>query len=414
MLYPCNDEDSPFAVRAKPPKTLPPSISVGGVRHEPEPPQMGYHWGPIQVPHHERDANLVSGGTFIKTLSFNYQKALIAEAQADIIRPATSNFREKGTLFCYLAGGKGAVGCMDSLVFCRGTVFGSVSPTSEDRSKLRLALLPAHMCPTRNLQFAGLLREGGDQTCLVTLLVTPDGWIRVTSSRAARGEIDLSAIRYCLGKGIALVDEVRVHTVDIAGTRYVSLQGELHTRSFKRHSKSALALLPESCRPPACMPFIVSGSTLGGFHLIDVRPSTGIGWCQGIGGDLKWRDSVWIREPLHLSGIVYEVAPEAVKATTLESKWCGESANVFISDFRRFLERKFGSVEDAWKIAFDRNGDDVLQLDEFVQACKNVGYVGNVMRIWVILDTDGSGTLSLDEVIEPEKTPRLLPAISSR
>lgn len=256
------------------------------------------------------------------------------------------------------------------------------------------------MRPRKPLQFAALSREAFDvgghvafTSSLVTLVVLPDGWICGVSTREIEGAVDLSAIRFCLGGGISLIDEVSLHTVDVSGSRIVCLQGMLTTRYFSVHSHKPLAILPESCRPPQELPFVVAG-TRSGFNLLMVRALRG----GGVGGDIMWRDSYWNHDNISLTGLMYEVHPEVLSISTLNSTWTGESLKIFVRDFQQFLVRKFGSVEAAWATAFDLDGSGAINFTEFSLGCKAAGYVGNATRLWAALDEDHSGEISLEEL----------------
>eukprot|EP00427_Karlodinium_veneficum_P033730 CAMPEP_0169197408 /NCGR_PEP_ID=MMETSP1016-20121227/8256_1 /TAXON_ID=342587 /ORGANISM="Karlodinium micrum, Strain CCMP2283" /LENGTH=281 /DNA_ID=CAMNT_0009274061 /DNA_START=525 /DNA_END=1370 /DNA_ORIENTATION=+ len=264
---------------------------------------------------------------------------------------------------------------------------------------MRIARLPNGHRPEKPLQFAAISRMayGVDTTYtsnLVTLIVMPDGWILGSSGREVEGSIDLSAIRFSVGRGISLIDDVTLHTCDLQGTRMVSLQGTLSERFYAVHNVRPLALLPESCRPPSTAAFIVAGSSPGGYHLIILAPRYGF----GTGGDLVWRDSIWNHDHINMTGIMFEVATDALEHSALSSKWSGESQKIFVEDFQKFLIRRFGSIEQAWIQAFDPDGSGSINFTAFGFGCKASGFVGNATRLWAALDEDGSGEISLEEL----------------
>jgi len=226
-------------------------------------------------------------------------------------------------------------------------------------------------------------------------VVTPDGALSGISSQELSGAIDLSAVRFAIDGGISLVDEVSLHTVDVGSSRLVSLQGALNESHFLTHPKKAFALLPESCRPPQELAFVTAGSCSGGFHLLVAKPQHNSG---GVGGGLWWKDSVWNRDRIHLTGVLFEVAADALSFSTLDSSWNPESLRVFVTDFQNFLIRKFGSIEEAWSQAFDLDRSGSVNFTEFGQGCKALGYVGNATRLWAALDDDRSGEISLQEL----------------
>lgn len=335
-------------------------------------------------------------GTYVNTLSMQIDdKTFVREGISHLIRLEPNNFKARNAPWCYLVGG--------TFVVCKGVVVGTCPKEHDPASgrNARIARLPANLRPKTDLKFAALVREahdlGGSVTYsahLVTLTVDTDGWICGFASREPEGALDLSAIRFCVGGGISLVDEVSLHTVDIAGTRLVNLQGCMSDRFFAVHSHKALALLPESCRPPGDRPFVVAGASFGGYHLLVAKAAYGL----GCGGDLTWRDSVWNRDKIHFTGIMYEISPDALQFSTLNAQWSGEQMSIFVQDFQNFLVRKFGSIEEAWHVAFDTDGSGSVNFTEFGLGCKASGYVGNATRLWAAFDEDRSGDISLDEL----------------
>merc|ERR1719324_1574675 len=311
-----------------------------------------------------------------------------------LIRLEPNNFVSQEAPRCHLLGG--------NFVVLVGLVVGKC-PRHHDPAvgrNMKIARLPIEFRPRHPLQFAAVSREayavGGHisySSQLVTLIVTPEGYILGVGGREPEGTIDLSAIRFCTGKGISLVDDVSLHTCDIQGTRLVTLQGRLANRWWTRDHRHPLALLPESCRPPCEQYFIVTGTSSGGFHLLQVRPS----FSFGCGGDLMWKDGVWNRDKVNLTGVMFEVAPDAVKHTVFAAG--REGAAVLIKDFQQFLIRRFGSIELAWREAFDLDGSGEINFTEFGLGCKAAGYVGNATRLWAVFDEDQSGEISLVELL---------------
>jgi len=334
-------------------------------------------------------------GTYVNTLSMDVNNTTFQGASCHLMRLESNFFTARESLWCYLVGG--------NFVICKGVVVG-ICPRDHDPANgrnMRLARLPADLRPQETLQFAALSREAYDvgghvaySSQLVTLVVTPDGWIMGVAGKEVEGAIDLSAIRFCIGRGISLIDEVSLHHCDIGGTRMVTLQGTLTQRYFAVHSHKPLALLPESCRPPRELPFITAGSSPGGFHLLIAFPSHGF----GCGGDLLWRDSIWNHDKISLTGIMYEVAEDAMLHSTLDTKWGAESQKIFVEDFQKFLIRRFGDIETAWEQAFDTDGSGAINFTEFGLGCKMAGFVGNATRLWAALDEDRSGEIDMDEL----------------
>jgi hypothetical protein len=321
-------------------------------------------------------------------------KAKFEKVVTHLIRLEPDNFVSQDPPRCHLMGG--------NFVVCKGLVVGKCPRyhDPENGRNIKIARLPTEFRPQQPLQFAALSREAyainghiSYSSYLVTLVVTTEGYILGIGGQEPEGTIDLSAIRFCLGKGISLVDDVSIHTCDVQGTRFVTLQGRLANRWWTRDHRHPLALLPESCRPNSEHHFIVSGTSAGGFHLLQVRPNHSF----GSGGDLMWKDGVWNRDKINLTGVMFEVSPEALKCTVFAAG--REGAAVVIKDFQQFLIRRFGSIEQAWAQAFDLDGSGQINFTEFGLGCKAAGYVGNATRIWAALDEDQSGEISQVELL---------------
>merc|ERR1719222_787999 len=91
----------------------------------------------------------------------------------------------------------------------------------------------------------------------------------------------------------------------------------------------------------------------------------------GVGGDLIWRDSIWNHDQIHLTGMMFEVASDAIQFSALSASWTGESLKIFVKDFQNFLIRKFGSIQVAWEQAFDLDGSGSINFTEFGLGCKS-------------------------------------------
>lgn len=385
-----------------------------------------YAWTPVQVRTHEKsyeDARQFIG-TYIDSLSvdftFDGAEQFPLELATGVVAPAGS----PGPCCSHIG---------ENLIVCKGVVLGKASREPDDSGScrnLRIAKLPDGLRPDSTLQFAALMREASlisntnlvsCRAHLVTLAVTPDGWIHALSSHDAglsreqsMCAIDLSAVRFCTKGGISLVDDVRLLHCEVAGTRLVVLQGMLSLKKFNRDNKGPLALLPESCRPPHQLHFVTAGARTGGFHLVSMNPTDAYG--VGCGVTLLWQDCIWSMDQLSLSGIIYEVTPEALEHSMFDFCWSWESSRIFIKEFQGLLTRRYGSIERAWHEVFDTNEDGSINFTEFGLGCKAAGYVGNVMKLWAALDDDFSGDISLDELgqecqlagvssVMPEATP---------
>lgn len=266
-----------------------------------------------------------------------------------------------------------------------------------------IARLPEGLRPTRPLLFAALARdvfEDGGRTVisssLATIMVTPDGEITKLGGGTPEASIDLSAIRFCTDRGISLVDEVSVHAVDIAGSRLVTLQGVLLERSWQHGGvKKQLATLPESCRPAKDLHFIVPGMSREGYHLVYVRPTT----AAGSAGEIMWKDSIWIRDRINLTGVMFEVSQDVLSLRLHKTDEEMEVAKqALMQDLHRRIVKKYGSIDFGLKKAFSITEADELNFTQFVAGTKLLGYPGHMTRLWSMLDEDQGGSVSYEEL----------------
>mmetsp|Transcript_28237 Transcript_28237/g.65295 ORF Transcript_28237/g.65295 Transcript_28237/m.65295 type:complete len:1163 (+) Transcript_28237:149-3637(+) len=68
--------------------------------------------------------------------------------------------------------------------------------------------------------------------------------------------------------------------------------------------------------------------------------------------------------------------------------------------FRKYLVYRFGSVLHGWRV-LDEERNGKLSKQEFANACRRIGYHGNLKELWFQLDKDGSGFITMME-IDPE------------
>merc|ERR1712048_1270550 len=78
--------------------------------------------------------------------------------------------------------------------------------------------------------------------------------------------------------------------------------------------------------------------------------------------------------------------------------WSSVRRQICVGEFQQYLTRKYGTIEGSWLVAF-KNHDKSGQINytRFCQGCKAAGYVGNVAKLWAMLDEDRSGEISLQE-----------------
>jgi len=334
-------------------------------------------------------------GSYVDTLSVS---AEVPGPWLDL-ELAPERFREREPLRCCLVG---------DLVLCKGLALGLFP------RELRLcggegaiARLPEGMRPLLPLTFAAFLRDGGglggrpmSEPKAVPVAVMPDGWIHVSGIAESKGVIDLSAIRFSTGRGVALVDDVRLHVCELS-SRHVVLQGSLAERCFGDRGSDApggigarLALLPLACRPRREFRFIGAGmGRAPASHLVIVRPLD----FSGFGGEVVWGDSVWeAYDKISLSGILYEVAPEVLHVSFGAATWSAVRRQITVLSFQKQLISKYGTVEYAWSI-FAPDSSGRINFTKFSLGCKAAAYVGDVSKLWAMLDEDGSGEISSEE-----------------
>lgn len=79
-----------------------------------------------------------------------------------------------------------------------------------------------------------------------------------------------------------------------------------------------------------------------------------------------------------------------------EHKALQKGREAYVS-FRAHCIGMFGNMVRAWR-ACDRDQDMSLDETEFTEACKRIGFEGNVKMLWGYLDRDGIGTCTLLEL----------------
>ena len=275
----------------------------------------------------------------------------------------------------------------DKMVFCRGLVkcFDSAAGTP-------IAQLPSSMCPNGMHTFAVLCDGPSDQgnqgLSLGRLNVGRDGWLCIESLKEGC-LIDLSGIRFAVGGGLPLAESIQVFACSVSGQRLVMLQGKVSEKVFDLWPGDPLIKLPPDFSPPNICPFVVPGVRSGGFHLVHVAPSSS-------GGYIEWRDSVWNRDEIELTGVTYETTANLdVLPSTLIGMWSSARRAIVISDFHKFIVSKFGSLESAWH-AYNVYGDGQIDFGEFTKGCKLAKFSGNVCRLWSMLDIQNVGTITFE------------------
>jgi len=67
-------------------------------------------------------------------------------------------------------------------------------------------------------------------------------------------------------------------------------------------------------------------------------------------------------------------------------------------DVKELMLHQFGNFLKAWRLCLDTDNSNRCSWPEFQQACRRIGYQGDVPGAWRALDEDLSGSISLEEI----------------
>lgn len=76
-------------------------------------------------------------------------------------------------------------------------------------------------------------------------------------------------------------------------------------------------------------------------------------------------------------------------------------AESMLGKFKVFLVQRHGNLIRAWRKELDPDEEDSVQFTEFCQACRQMGFQGNLKALWLSLDRDDSGEIRLKD-LDPE------------
>mmetsp|Transcript_95536 Transcript_95536/g.212502 ORF Transcript_95536/g.212502 Transcript_95536/m.212502 type:complete len:921 (+) Transcript_95536:1-2763(+) len=68
------------------------------------------------------------------------------------------------------------------------------------------------------------------------------------------------------------------------------------------------------------------------------------------------------------------------------------------ASMKTLLLKKYGTVSAAWKHGLDLDGNGKLSFGEFCDACRQIGYIGDLKALFTELDTHKTGLITMDEV----------------
>lgn len=92
--------------------------------------------------------------------------------------------------------------------------------------------------------------------------------------------------------------------------------------------------------------------------------------------------------------VIFWISPTMIERPVVQEGFCADS----IREFKRVLVQKYGSLVAAWREALDKDGSGSLDYQEFLLACREVGFEGSLKQAYNEMDKDGSGLISLREL----------------
>jgi len=66
--------------------------------------------------------------------------------------------------------------------------------------------------------------------------------------------------------------------------------------------------------------------------------------------------------------------------------------------FRRQLKTRYGSIATAWRSVLDKDDNGKMSMGELCQVCRDIGYHGNIKKLWIELDQDQDGFVCLADL----------------
>eukprot|EP00929_Paragymnodinium_shiwhaense_P025866 TRINITY_DN15541_c0_g1_i1.p1 TRINITY_DN15541_c0_g1~~TRINITY_DN15541_c0_g1_i1.p1 ORF type:complete len:469 (+),score=130.62 TRINITY_DN15541_c0_g1_i1:118-1524(+) len=189
----------------------------------------------------------------------------------------------------------------------------------------------------------------------------------------------------------------------------------LEQRSARSRSGSHGLSPPSS--PTARAPPLSRSETLGSlsqspcpppprFGKVSHYPHTG--YTQAADGPLMWQHLKWQEkycvprqkgwlDPMD-SPAWEGMNPRQVAEYFTKTAWGKKLGPKDFKGFLTWLERRFGNIVRAWRLALDLDGSGCLTYNEFGNAVRDLGYEGSIKGLWREIDDDGSGVISLAEL----------------
>merc|ERR1712039_237964 len=120
---------------------------------------------------------------------------------------------------------------------------------------------------------------------------------------------------------------------------------------------------------------------------------------MGVGGDITWGDSKWQGlDEVNLSGIMFQASTDSLQHSLRSASWTANRKFIAVGEFQKKLIARYGSLIEAWHCGYHGLDGGFINFTTFISGCKAAGYRGDVTRLWNMLDEDGSGEISFNEV----------------
>lgn len=123
-----------------------------------------------------------------------------------------------------------------------------------------------------------------------------------------------------------------------------------------------------------------------------------------VGGVLKGSDlrmAAFMERQMNVPAVANRKAMAALQRQVVTDGKAADDVQFWgdrgIEGFRMYLKKKYGSIVAGWRaLDMDKNGR--LSFYEFCNACRGMGYHGNLKKLWRQLDGNGNGFISLMEI----------------